>query len=451
MSTASPWALLDRAQPLCTDLRGDPSPTSPDLWNAFGDTIHRALTNLLGPNGRRVPQGTRDSALLTRIASSYPDPIRPPADAFNTSPRDDGPQPGQPVVLHRRLRVVNSVDPCPPAVPDLDLPESTDGHPLARLTCALGTAADLLADPDPDRWASAPADQLTMAGRVLAIGVVGARHALATGDLTKTGRPLALAAWAEKCLDRIAGPDPGMAVAHRLVTLGGRAGSRLNAQLETARDDWMAAAQREIHRTVPSADALRMLANMGANALIAFEHLAAPSINDAADFRQGFAEALTASARELQDAERAWKGLTTLVQPSHEFLAASRALHTTLVDVLRAGASSSPNLDPARVNIELHVLVGEVARLTAATATLPTRLLRSGLVFGPGTRYIDPLQRLQRHTPNFVPVSPRDAPELQTAWYRAVQAVGHADHALELHRTRSPESIGARRDASRAI
>lgn len=443
MSTTTAADLLDRAHALTRDLRSDDAPPTASQWDAFDDTIHRVLTNLLGPHGRNIPMRSERRLQLITIAQTYPNPLRDNALAATPvlPPHKPAGFRRPPYAATRsHLHAVIDDEATLPTLPDLNLPSPTDPHPLDRLTCSLGALADMLVDASAQDLTLERGDLADATARVLAVAAVGARHALSVGSLEAGERRLAVGQWAERCLDRLGTRTANAAALDRIAaTHPDHASKGLNARLEAARVDWTAAAQAEVGQLIPSVDVLRIFANQGAHLYGLTAHLIRQNPDLARD-ADALVPPLAQAAVALRAADQEWAGLTTLTRPSHEFLTESRRLLDVLKAVAAQTNSTAPEqLDPGRAMADLVALSGTVADVAAATNGLPDRLLRSHLLFGTADRLLDPLQRLNKRTGlGAIPLSSADAPTLNARWQEAIIAAHTAAQAMAPLRIASP-------------
>lgn len=449
MSTTAAADLLDRAHALTRDLGYSDSPTTRGQWDAFDDTVHRLLTNLLGPHGRNIPNRSERRNQLLAAALTYSQPLRDNTLAANLTPR-----PAKPTGLRRvphatargHLPAVNDDGQSMPTLPDPDLPSATDPHPLARLTCTLGALADLLIDASPWVTPSGPGDLADATARVLSVAAVAGRHTLSVGNLDDADRVLAVGRWAERSMQLIGERSSNAAALDRIgATHPDRASDGLNDRLEAARVDWTRAAQAEVGMLIPSVDVLRVIANQGAHlyGLTADVVQQGPSLARSAEL---LVPDLAKAAQAFRVADQEWAGLTTLTRPTHEFLSESRRLLGVLKTVAAQPSwAGTAELDHGRALNDLVALAGTIAELTAETSTLPNRLLRSHLLFGTVDRLVDPLERLNRRTVRTtVPLGIQDAPDLQARWSEAGTAARAAAHELAArHPRRRGAEVGA--------
>lgn len=435
MSTTTAADLLDRAHALTRDLRRSDNPLSRGQWEAFDDTIHRLLTNLLGPHGRDIPNRSERRKQLLPAALTYPQPLRDNALAANLAPRSAKPT-GLRQVPHAtargHLHAVNEDGQTMPTLPGLDLPSATDPHPLARLTCTLGALADLLVDASPWVPTTGPGDVADATARVLSVAAVASRHTLSVGNLDDADRVLAVGRWAERSMHLIGERSANTAALDHIgATHPDRASSGLNDRLEAARVDWTHAAQVEVGMLIPSVDVLRVIAHQGAHlyGLTAEVVQQDPSL---ARNAQVIVLDLAQAAQAFRSADQEWAGLTTLTHPTHEFLSESRRLLGVLKTVAApTNPGGTVEVDPERTLNDLVVLAGTIAEVTAETSTLPNRLLRSHLLFGTPDRLVDPLERLNhRRAKKAVALGIHDAPGLQTRWSAAGDAARAAANEL---------------------
>jgi len=446
MSTTTAADLLDRAHALTRDLRRSDNPLSRGQWDAFDDTIHRLLTNLLGPHGRNIPNRSERRNQLLTAALTYPQPLRDNALAANLAPRSAKPT-GLRQVPHATVRghlqAVNDDGQSMPTLPDLDLPSATDPHPLARLTCTLGALADLLVDASPWVPIPGPGDLADATARVLSVAAVAGRHTLSVGNLDDADRVLAVGRWAERSMHLIGQRSANTAALDRIgATHPDRASNGLNDHLEAARVDWTHAAQAEVGMLIPSVHVLRVIAHQGAHLYGVTAEVVQRSPNLAHN-AQLIVLDLAQAAQAFRAADQEWAGLTTLTRPTHEFLSESRQLLGVLKTVAAPpNPARTVEMDPERTLDDLVVLAGTIAELTAETRTLPNRLLRSHLLFGTPDRLVDPLERLnQRTAKRAVALGIHDAPGLQARWSAADDAARAAAHELAARhpRRRGPD------------
>ncbi len=431
MSTTTAADLINRSHALVRDLRRSGPPPTRQEWDAFDDTIHRLLTNLLGPHGRNIPMRSERRAQLIQTLQTYPAPLRDSALAATPTLRTLRPvasPDASAAAIRRRLHAVRDDDLSVPAVPDLDLPSATDQRPTARLTCTLGALADLLVDAPHHALTTDRGDLADATARVLTVAAVAARHALSVGDLDHGDRALAVGRWAEHCLDRLGQRSVTSAALDRVAaTHPDRGATGINDRLEAARTDWTAVAQAEVGKVIPSVDVLRVIANQGSHLYGLTAHLLQDH-RDLVSDSDAVTPQLAKAAQALRVADQEWAGLTTLSPPSHEFLTESRRLLAVLNEVgAQANSAPSESLDRQRAMSDLVALGGTIADLTAATRNLPRQLRRSGLLSAPPARALDPLQRLNhRSGQGAAPLSNNAAPDLQTRWSEAALATAAA-------------------------
>lgn len=435
MSTTTAADLLDRAYALTRDLRRSDSPPTRGQWDAFDDTVHRLLINLLGPHGRNIPTRSERSNQLLSAALTYPQQLRDSTLAANVAPRSAKPSSFRRIrnaTVQCHLHAVNVDGQSMPTLPDLDLPSATDPHPLARLTCTLGVLADLLVDASPWVVTSGRGDLADATARVLTVAAVAARHTLSIGSLDDADRVLAVGRWAERWMDRVGARSASTAALDRIgATHPDRTSGGLNDLLEAARVDWTHAAQAEVGMLIPSVDVLRVIANQGAHlyGLTAEVVQQGPGLVRDAEL---VVPDLAQAARAFRAADQEWVGLTTLTRPTHEFLSESRRLLGVLQAVAApANLDGAAELDHERTLNDLVALASTIAELAAETSNLPNRLLRSHLLFGTAERLLDPLERLNRRTAKrAVPLGVKDAPDLQARWSEAGIAARTAAHEM---------------------
>lgn len=142
---------------------------------------------------------------------------------------------------------------------------------------------------------------------------------------------------------------------------------------------------------------------------------------------------LVKAAQALRSADQEWVGLSTLTRASHEFLSESRRLLAVLKGVaVLANSADHGEFDHQRSASDLAAVANSVSDLTALTQDLPSRLLRSHLLFANAQRLVDPLQRLNRRPGRgAVPLNPNDAPNLQARWAEAALAATTAAQSLD--------------------
>jgi hypothetical protein len=459
MSTTSAADLLAHADLLTRQLRNSEVPITSQQWATFDVTVHRLMFELVGPGVLHEPGMPRTALAPTlKVFRSYPEPLRHPvntqlslrqAAALTSKPEDFLRR----RVQHGNLHVVRDVGINLVNTRDLDRdPDVTpadlgDPHPLARIACALGAAADLaVAERQVEQGRLM--DDAQLAGtyiHILSLAYSAARHALAYGAVAHADRPLAMAQFAEQSIDllREAAERP-MALVRLTATSPEPAPATLNERLEAAVDHWTKALEPEFLRLVPSADTLRMVANQGAHLYAVIHHVltATPSnrFDDAS--LDAAAASVAAAARAFRAADKPWETLTTASRTSAEFVSASRELFNALNEVDSHTSHPVHDWDRLQGLRDLSRGAETLIPVMELSQTLPDRLLRSGLIYGPARSLPTSLARMRsQRQGRFVPVTREEAPDLQALWndaYRQAQQVEHSLLRLDLHPGPSP-------------
>ena len=436
MSTTTGTDLLGRADRLTRQLRSSQVPVTRAQWETFDVTLRRVLFELCGPNAFRIPRCDPARAELETIGDTYPTPLRPTGHPTLSSAEAALVLKGTNDWVHRPVRHTTlhlvrdagalGVGPDPRA--DITPSDPTDPHPLARLSVTLGALADLIQqDASTGRvLLPAPGEAAGAARQILTLGAVAARHALTHGAITDADRPLAVAQYAERAIDLLRDTARRPVDLDRLTAISpNRARGSANDRLEAAIHDWGAAGRFETTRLVPCVDVLRTFANQGAH-MYAVTHqlLHTDRADTSAQEDVGrAAEALTCAARALRLADREWARLTTATRPTHEFVTASRDLFAALQDVTQMLKAEPAGLDAQRAVRDLALGAETLAELVTATQTLPSRLIKSNLLFAPAKTLKPTVDRLtSRRTGKLVAANAADLPDLPERWLSAVDA-----------------------------
>jgi len=379
--------------------------TSPLAGRSLADAALREATGAL---------------LLTIPSASQSDPGHAPGPARRRALRDQ--VAGTALEVHAGFRPSRDVRPADP----------TSREPLARLSCLLGVAADLVVhdggqltrhvDPGVESNDSATAPVLA---HVLGIIHVAASHAMAVGPLRHVDRPLAVARYSAMALDTLGDVGRGSPMLAAASFAPRPNPASLNERLESGLRHWVTAAQAELNRTVPSTDVIRNVMNQSV-------HLYAVSARllETAECAGELAGATTADVREslqsamheMGQADRLWGSVTTAMPPSHEYVAAARELHAALTGTTHDGLHPrgvneiAENLDVGRAMVDLRYAARDVADLARDAQHLPGQLLRCELLFAPAGKLTPSVERLhERATGRYVAVLQDEAPDLVTA------------------------------------
>ncbi|WP_157582317.1 hypothetical protein [Phycicoccus sp. Soil803] len=403
-------------------------------WAAFDVTVHRLLTAMLGEHGISVPkEHTALRALIDQYPQPLTGPVRMPRSESQPTTRDHFER--QAAASTRRQHLLSVPSPAPDEPPALDvegLPQITDPHPMARLTCAFGALADLLhrhrvLDRIPD-----DIDGLTDASRrVLAIAALAAHHTMASVPLANTQRPMTVGLHAEGFLDSLTTGRPAVArwLYEVAATHAQTAPSSPRRSLDVVVAEWARTSETEVHAAVPSVDSLRTLTRQGTHLLATIEELACAGDTRswAGEDPTGLREAVTA----LIDVDQAWpSGASTLTRPAHTFVDASRALHEAL-EPLRLGAARLDGADRDTAMAALLRATSHLSHQLISGRTLPERLACSGLLFAPARSLTPAPDRLSdRKHGRHIPATLNDISDLMHTWHEAVDRFLQANVAL---------------------
>lgn len=448
MSTTTAADLLARAELLSRDLRRDESPVTLQQWAAFDVTLHRLLTEMLGEHGISVP---KEHTALRAVIDQYPQPptgpLRMPHSEPQPTTRDHFERQAAASTRRQHLQSIPAPAPEVLALDVETLPQITDPHPMARLTCTFGALADLLHGyPGPDPIHD-DIDGLTdTTRRVLALAALAAHHTMASVPLANTERPMTVGLHAEGFLDSLTTGQPAVARwLHDVAATHAQAASASPiVALDIVMSEWARTSETEVHAAVPSVDTLRTLTRQGTHLLATIEELAY-----AADMRSwtvqdptGLREAVTA----LIDVDQAWpSGASTLTRPTHAFVHASRDLHEAL-EPLRLGAAGLDGADRDAAMGDLLRATSHLSHQLISVRTLPERLACSGLLFAPARSLTPAPDRLSdRKHGRHIPATLNDISDLMHAWHEAVDRFLQANVAL-MHpsqvRQMSPSDLG---------
>lgn len=447
MSTTTAAELLAHADLLTRHLRDSGAPITRQQWATFDVTVHRLMFELIGPGAMHTPGTTRTALAPTlTVFRSYPEASRHPvntqlslkqAEALASKPRDYFRREVQRGNLHAvhdgGAYLVNTRD--LDTNPDITPADFSDPHPLARIACSLGAAADLAVTARQVEHGRLMNDA-QLAGtyiHILSMTYTAARHALTHGTVTDADRPLAIAQYAERSIDALReGASRPLALVRLTSTSPENPPSTLNERLEAAVDHWTKAVEPELMRLVPSADTLRMLANQGAH-LYAVTHrvITAPDGVVADAPLTAFSESLAIGARACQAADKPWDKLTTAGRPGAEFVAASRELFNALNEVGAEAPLPAPEWDPRRGMCDLSRGIETLAQSMDISQALPDRLLRSGLIYAPARALpASAIRMAAQRQGKFVSVACGEVPDLQALWTDAYRRAKEVEHSL---------------------
>ena len=158
MSTTTAAMLLMTADHLTKELCSSTQPITGRQWETFDNTVYRCLHALVGPGRKLTGHDSPATAAVVTAFHDYPTPLRPAAGQSHTPTEAarllgapsyrvmkdiaSGAIPAQ--LVDREFRIASEqLD----RRPDLIPADSTDPHPLARLTVALGAMTDVVAGP----------------------------------------------------------------------------------------------------------------------------------------------------------------------------------------------------------------------------------------------------------------------------------------------------------------
>ncbi len=354
-------------------------------WEAFDDTLYRALHLIVGP-GRKLtgcdPGITR--AVITTF-KAYPQPIRPvrgetysaveAARLLGTSVNRvtralRGGELDSQLVKHGWLIDADELD----TRPDVTPATGGDPNPLARLSVALGGLADVLTTVDVDRFGGRLTDDRHTAAavrHVLSIASVVARYALTHLPITEAARALRIAQYTEQAVDALAGHDAYPQLGHVASNHPRPTTGTLDDRLEVALEEWTLAARDDLRQSVPSVDVLRNIMSTGVH-ILATSDAALKLMGEQQPARvetiAGLREQVRTTALALHAAGAAWEALTTAMTPSLHYTAATRETFSVLASAQATLRSQTAALE--RINVDQAV-----RNLSLATDTLAARMV----------------------------------------------------------------------------
>ena len=196
MSTTTVGDLLARAHHLSADLSGSGQVVTNQQWRQFDVTAYRLLSIVadLCPIAPPI-----EKARLARILDAYPLPLNRARGRAVYTPRQFAPHFGY--GLDAVLARVRDATLLATMRNDTWRIDGDNHAPLDRLAVTLGATADLLCTEQPRAFDPAPDDCAALTGRLLALTVVAARHALSRLPLADADRPLVVGRYAEQALD----------------------------------------------------------------------------------------------------------------------------------------------------------------------------------------------------------------------------------------------------------
>jgi len=463
VSTTTIGDLLDRAEILTRGLRITDAETTANQWRSFDATAYRLLHELVGPERTGAREQIVSHATLSRILNGYPSPLVAPNPEATYNARQAASHLG---VSRWRLaadirgsRLPATYDGRRYSIKATDLPSTADvrpadpasTNPLDQLSCTLGVLADMVVaerlhmtrvpgfDPLRDDAQVAP-----VMGRVFAMTVVAARHALAHIPLQNTDRPLTIARYAEHSLDALGDLSRPTGLNQVASFAPPSSPSGPNEELEAALRTWASNARTELAKTVPSAEVLRDIANQS-------RHLYAVSARlTAASFTEGHLSEDTARlvhielrepAMAMHRLQQQWATVTTATKPSHEYVTATTTLHASLTTIERESLLLGDQIHPHRridVNqalTDLRYAATDLVELTHTAAQLPEPLIRSELLFAPARILPSTMERVNdRNHGRYVPIQLKEGAVLIDTAQQGSIAARHAQATLELSR-----------------
>jgi hypothetical protein len=482
VSTTTVGDLLDRAETLARVLRIDPAQITTDQWRSFDSTTYRLLAELLGPERTGTRAEILNHVSVTRIVNAYPSPLTTPGSETTYNAKQAAGHLGvsQSTIVNdiRRARLPATYDGRRYSIKATDLSPTPDFQPadpestrtLDRLSCTLGVLADMVVA-ERSRPTSAPgldplrddAQVAPVMARVLAMTVVAARHTLVNIPLPEADRPLLIAQYAARALDALGDvdrPSELNAVASFAPPTSPRGP---NEQLEAALRSWATHARSELARTVPSTAVLRDIANQARHLYAVSTTLVMDSFTSGNLSRRD-AELVHVDLREaaqvMHRVQQQWKTVTTATRPSHEYVTATTALHTSLTAIQQESLSPGNRTDSAkRTNVDqaladLRYAATDLSELTHTAAQLPEPLIRSALLFAPARTLPSTMERLHdRNHGRYVAIQLEEGTELIDVAQKGSSAARHAQATLGIsvrpaERTEIPKQTSAGRLAS---
>jgi excisionase family DNA binding protein len=415
VSTTTVGDLLDRAEILARSLRAADAKISTTQWRSFDATAYRLLHELVGPERVGAREQIRSHASVSRILNGYPSPLAAPKPQTTYNAKQAASHLGvsrSTVVADiRESRLPATFDGRSYSIKATDLPTTTDvqradpasTNPLDQLTCTLGLLADMVVtersrttptpefDPLRDDAQVAP-----VMARVFAMTIVTARHTLAHIPLKDADRPLAIAQYAEHSLDALGDVNRPSAL-NRVASFAPPSSPQTpNEKLEAALRTWAHQARTELATTIPSTEVLRDIANQARHLYAVTARLAAASFTTghlAKDAARAVHEELRQPAQIMHRLQQQWETVTTATKPSHEYVTATTALHTSLTAIERESLLPGDQIDPAR-QIDLD---------QAMAGRSPLRRNRSGRT--------DPRSRATTRAPHPLRAAVRPSPD----------------------------------------
>jgi len=403
-------------------------------WEAFDDTLYRALHVMVGPGRQLTGSDPGITRAVIATFKAYPQPLRPvrgeiysaveAARLLGTSVHRvtkalRGGELDAQIVKRGWLIDADELD----TRPDVTPAAAGDPNPLARLSVAFGGLADVLTMVDGDGISGRPTDdqQTAVALRhVLAVASVAARHALTHLPITEAARALRIAQYTERAVDALAGQDANPQLGHVTPTHPRPTiYTTVDERLEVALQGWTRAARDDLRQSVPSVDVLRNIMTTGVH-ILATSDAAFKLMGEQQPARvetmARLREQIRGTALALHAAGAAWEPLTTAMPPSLRYTAASRETFSVLVNVQATLRSPTPALDHVDVDVAIRNLSLATDHLAAQMVTigaLSRQLLGSHLLFI-RARAIQPRGAIihDRVKGRLVVARPQDVPQL---------------------------------------
>lgn len=453
MTTTTAAEILAVADRRTRDLIASDTSITLAQWEAFDDTLYRALHIIVGP-GRQLSGSDRGitRAVITTF-KDYPPPIRP-VRGETYSAVEAARLLGSPVnrvtraikagQMHTQLLkrgwLIDAVelDTRPDVTPAL----ADDPNPLPRLSVALGGLADVLTTVDGNGVSSVLTDDHQRAAaihHVLSIASVAARHALTHLPIAEADRTLRIAQYAERGVSKLAAPDAYPGFRPVPSTRSRPTIDTLDERLEVGLEEWTVTARDELKQHVPSVDVVRNIMTTGIH-ILATTDAALQRLEQQRPARleaiAGLREQVKSTALALHASASAWGPVTTAMTPSLGYIAASRDAFNVLATAEGGLRSPTPVADLVDVDGALRNFSLAMAPHAARMATidaLSRQLLGSHLLFV-RARAIPPRAATihARAHGRLVVARPQDVPTLVHTTREAWKCVGELSSAMRV-------------------